>query len=71
VNYRIEEAQLIDLRGDILCPGDGLDVTDHDRFGLGQLLPGLLITGRIAGVQHNFMTLADEPIGGHEAETSG
>jgi hypothetical protein len=71
VNHRIEATQRIDLRGDVLCPGDGLDIANYDRFSFRQSSSGVPSTGSIAGMQDNFVPLADEPIGGHEAETSG
>src|ERR1700678_3321720 len=71
VDYRIEAPQHIDLAGDILCPGDGLDIANHDCFALWQFSQGVLSTGSIAGVHDNPVTLVDEPIGGLEAEAIG
>lgn len=48
-----------------------ISTSPYYRFGLGQFSPGVPGTGSIAGVQHDFMTLADEPFGGHEAEAGG
>ena len=35
VNHCIETTQRIDLRGDLLCTRNGLDIANHDCFGLG------------------------------------
>ena len=71
MDHRVEAAERIDLSGDVLGAGDGLDVADHDRFGLGQFSPSVLGTVGVAGMQDDLVALADEQISGHEAEAGG
>jgi hypothetical protein len=71
VDYGIEATQRIDLGGNILRPGDSLNVANHDRFGFRQFSPRMLSTGGVAGMQDNLVTLADESIRSHEAKASG
>jgi hypothetical protein len=48
-----------------------LAVADHDRLGLGQFLADCFSALGVAGVKDDAVPLADEQIGGHQAEAGG
>ena len=58
VDHRIEAAEFIDLGSNILGAGDGLEVADDDRLGLGQRAPGVFCAGGVAGMQDDLVALA-------------
>jgi hypothetical protein len=58
VDYGVEVPQRIDLDGDVLRPGDRLQVADHHRFGLGQFSPSVLRTVGVAGMQDDPVAAA-------------
>ena len=55
MDHSIEATERVDLGRDILCAGDGLDITDYDRLSLGQGAPGILCAVGITGMQDNLM----------------
>ena len=52
VNHGVEVAKRIDLGREIFGAGDGPDVADHDRLGLGQFLAHFVSPLGVAGVKH-------------------
>ncbi len=49
VDHGVEAAERIDLGGDLLGAGDGLDVADHDRLRLRAVLAGRIGAARRCG----------------------
>jgi hypothetical protein len=57
-DHGIEAAERVGLGSNILCAGDGLDISYQDRLSLRQGAPGVLRAFRIAGMEENLMILA-------------
>jgi hypothetical protein len=68
MDHRIEAAQIIDARCDLLCTGDGVQVALHDGFGPGQRALGVIGPGIVTSMQDDPMTLTDEEVSCHQAE---
>ena len=71
MDHGIEATERIGLGSDILCAGDGLDISDYDRLGLRQGAPGVLRAFGITGMEDHPMALAREQFAGHQAEARG
>ena len=64
-------AQRVDLGGDVLGRSDAAEIADDDRFGLGQGFLRVGGPGVVARVQDDLMSLVGEKLAGHQAETVG
>ena len=55
-SHGIEATERVGLGGEVLCAGDGLDISDHDCLSLGQGAPGILCAIGITGLQDDPMS---------------
>ena len=58
VDHRVEAAEVIDARCDVLGAGDGVEVALDDRLGLRQGAAGVLGAGGVAGMKDDLVALA-------------
>ena len=71
MDHSIEATERVGLGRDILCAGDGLDITNYDRLSLGQGAPGILGAIGITGMQDDPMSLARKQFARHQAKAGG
>ena len=71
VNDSIEAPERVDLGCQVLRSGDGAELADHDRFGLGQGFLCVRRAGVVARVQDDLMSLIGEKLPDHEAKAIG
>lgn len=62
MDHRIELAERVDLRRNVLCASDGIEISHNDTFSLGERFTSFLCAAVIARMQHDFMTLAREQL---------
>jgi hypothetical protein len=69
VDHRIEAAETVNLVSNMARAVDGGQISHHNSIGLWQGATGSLATLVIAGVEHDAMTLLDQELASHKAES--
>ena len=68
MDHGIKTTKRVSLGGELLCAGDGLDISDYDRLSLGQGAPSILCAVSISGMQDDPMSLARKQFGRDQAK---
>jgi hypothetical protein len=69
VDDGVETAERVDLRRHVLGGGDGLHVSGDHRLGPRQRPPRIVRSLSIARMQNHAMSLLDQQLSGHQAES--